>query len=169
MKLPINNSTAYVICEDADGYYLYDCHGYVMEKDQLLEILKGLLNYAELHENDLIQHNIKNDKDLENIIYNHSCKEKKKPKSKGYVYLMKCENKYKIGYSKDVERRIKELDNKPFKTNLIAKSELIENPYFYEQEIHEYFEEYRIDGEWYNFEEDVLQYAINIIKNAGGM
>jgi len=27
----------------------------------------------------------------------------------GYVYILKCDNKYKIGFSKDVDRRIKQL------------------------------------------------------------
>lgn len=169
MKLPINGYTAYIIQENEDGYYLSDCHGYVMEKDQLLGILVGLLNYAELHENDLINHNIKRDIEIEKELryYDYKNNPKQKTNPKGYVYLMECGGKYKIGFSKDVERRIKELNHRPFETKLLAKSRLIENPYSFEQEIHEVFEEYRIDGEWYNFEENILQYVINVIKNTG--
>ena len=75
--------------------------------------------------------------------------------------------RYKIGFSKDVERRIKQLDTRPFKLNLIAKSKLISDAYDREQEIHEYFANSRIEGEWYCFSDDEALYAEEIIKELG--
>lgn len=33
---------------------------------------------------------------------------KREENTEGYIYLIKCADKYKIGYSKDVDRRFKE-------------------------------------------------------------
>ena len=71
--------------------------------------------------------------------------------------------KNKIGFSKDVERRIKQLDTRPFKINLIAKSKFISDAYDREQELHEYFVDQRVDGERYEFSDHEAQYAKEII------
>lgn len=39
----------------------------------------------------------------------------------GYIYLLKCGEFYKIGYSKCVEQRIHQLDVRPYKINLLMK------------------------------------------------
>ena len=51
--------------------------------------------------------------------------------------------------------------------NLIAKSKLISDAYDREQEIHEYFANSRIEGEWYCFSDDEALYAEEIIKELG--
>ena len=68
----------------------------------------------------------------------------------GYVYLFECGGKYKSGVSRTVERRIKDLDNRPFKVNLIAKV-YSEMAYKVEQTIHNFLKRYKIEGEWYDF------------------
>ena len=74
--------------------------------------------------------------------------------TEGYVYLIKCADKYKIGYTKDVERRFKELDTRPFPCELIEE---YYSPIAFpiEQKIHELLSEYRVVGEWYSFSKEV--------------
>lgn len=71
--------------------------------------------------------------------------------TEGYVYLIKCADKYKIGYTKDIDRRFKELDTRPFPCELIA---YVDSPIAFpvEQKIHELLKEKRVVGEWYSFE-----------------
>jgi hypothetical protein len=69
--------------------------------------------------------------------------------------------------SKDVERRISELDKRPFEIRLVAQSELTENAYQIEQRIHQRAEPYRISGEWYEFgEQQAMRLAeyINCVR-----
>ena len=75
-----------------------------------------------------------------------------KEKPKGHIYIMECDGKYKIGVSKDIERRRKQLDNKPFPTTIVYKSSLINNVYDVEKEIHSVYEEKRIGGEWFELD-----------------
>ena len=67
----------------------------------------------------------------------------------GYIYMLRCADKVKIGYSKNVEQRIKQLDVRPFKIELIFK-EYNDKAYNIEQEIHKCLEDYREEGEWYS-------------------
>lgn len=69
---------------------------------------------------------------------------------RGYIYLFECGGKYKIGVSRNVERRIKDLDNRPFKVNLIAKVHS-DIAYKAEQTVHNLLKRYKIEGEWYDF------------------
>lgn len=68
----------------------------------------------------------------------------------GFIYLFECGGKYKIGVSKNVERRMKDLDNRPFKINLISKV-YSERAFKVEQTIHKCLKSYQIEGEWYEF------------------
>ena len=67
----------------------------------------------------------------------------------GYIYMLRCADKVKIGYSKNVEQRIKQLDVRPFKTELIFK-EYRDTAYNIEQIIHKCLEDYKEEGEWYS-------------------
>ena len=78
--------------------------------------------------------------------------------------MLECGGKYKIGFSKDVERRIHQLDTRPFKLNLIVKSKFISDAYDREQELHEYFADKKVDREWYEFSDHEAQYAKEIIE-----
>lgn len=79
----------------------------------------------------------------------------------GYIYLLKCADKYKIGFSKDVDRRIKELNNRPFEVVLLQKW-YYEQALDIEQALHNIYEEFKIDpsGEWYG-----LTLPINQLEN----
>lgn len=80
------------------------------------------------------------------------------------IYLLECGGRYKIGISSNIKRRIKDLNNRPFKVNCLAKSIYLKNAYKIEHELHSLFERYRIDGEWFNFDSNTLQYAMNVIN-----
>lgn len=70
--------------------------------------------------------------------------------SSGYVYLFECGGKYKIGVSSNVNRRLKELDNRPFKVNIVTK--VYSNmAYKVEQTIHACLKKHNLKGEWYDF------------------
>ncbi len=74
--------------------------------------------------------------------------------SEGYVYLLSCEDKYKIGYSKNVERRIKQLDTRPYPLTLETKI-YSDVAYDIEQYLHRRLSKYRLQGEWYKFDNNI--------------
>lgn len=122
---------------------------YPSEVDKIIE---GLNQYKSRYtDEDIDRHNEsikrKNDEYYANLreqeSRGHTGKE-------GYVYLFGCADKFKIGYSIDVERRLKQLDTRPFK---------LENLYSYysirafqiEQAIHDHLSNFKVEGEWYQF------------------
>ncbi len=68
----------------------------------------------------------------------------------GFIYLIRCEDYYKIGFTKDIEKRMKQLDTRPFPMDLIAvkKSKIA---FDIEQYIHKAFEPMMVENEWYHF------------------
>lgn len=78
--------------------------------------------------------------------------------------MLECGGKYKIGFSKDVERRMRQLDTRPFKLNLVAKSKYLSDAYYWEQGLHDAFSDSRIDGEWYEFSLSELRCAKETIR-----
>lgn len=87
----------------------------------------------------------------EKWLRNHN---KREENTEGEVYLIKCADKYKIGYTKDINRRFKELDTRPFPCELITS---VYSPIAFpiEQKIHELLSEKRVTGEWYQFKTDI--------------
>lgn len=164
MKFDYGFLSAYVINETKDGYFINDCNGFVMESEQMLELADGLIKFAMKHKEELKKHNIEREIEFEKKLNTHT--KINKPKTKGYIYFLECGGKYKIGFSKDVNRRIKELDNRPFKVNLIAKSKYGSNAYNIEKELHKLLESKRIDGEWYSLEDKDIKKYKNIIESA---
>lgn len=156
--------TPYMINKTQDGYFIRDCNGFVKNAEETIEIAKGLICFSKKHQEEIEQYNIQRNIEFEKELFGY-CKNSKKEKSKGYIYLFECGGKYKIGYSKNVERRLKELDNRPFKINLIAKSVLSDKSYHVEQKLHSIYEKNKIDGEWYSFNNNQLKELIYKIEN----
>ena len=167
-KRILSGQTAYVFTEYNDGIEMTDWQGFTTCYEDIMELCYGLMKYASKHKSEIDVYNQKRMIELEeelNGCVETAKKENRTMRSKsGYVYLLECGGKYKIGFSKDVERRIKQLDTRPFKINLIAKSKFISDAYDREQEIHEWFENSKIDGEWYEFSDHEAQYAKEIIE-----
>ena len=83
----------------------------------------------------------------------------RKPKPKqaksqaGYVYLLKGGDHYKIGLSKDANRRMEEISPKmPFETELICTVST-EDMYALEAALHELYADKRANGEWFELDE----------------
>lgn len=169
--MKFNYLTAYVINEHEDGFYISDGNGFVVESEQAIEIGKGLIEFAKKHSEILKKHNIKRDAEFKQELGGYiaemkKCMSEKSTRDKsGYIYLFECGGRYKIGYSKNPNRRLKELDKRPFKLNLITRSKKINNAYDIEQELHKRLEKFRINGEWYEFENKLLKDIEKFINN----
>ena len=142
-----------MVYENDDGFLVVgDNAGFWKTPDELLEIAGELIRTARLLADEIEEHNFNQEEYLDNLMTTHHHKKESKHVAR-CVYMLECGDRYKIGMSKDVERRIKELDKRPFEIRLVAKSELTENAYQIEQRIHQRAEPYRISGEWYEFSE----------------
>jgi len=75
----------------------------------------------------------------------------------GYIYILECEGFYKIGLSKNVERRKKQLDFTPFKSKIIFKSPLMEDIYSVEEQLHIFYEKKRVKGEWFKLSPEDIE------------
>ena len=87
-------------------------------------------------------------------------------KEKSCVYLFKCLDRYKIGVSKDVNKRLAQFRNLPFPIRLVSKSKPILNAYIMEKDLHSMCERYRVIGEWFNLPQDMVEYLSDIIITA---
>ena len=167
-KRILSGQTAYVFTDHSDGIEMIDCHGFTTCAEDIMELCNGLMKYAFKHKSDIDVYNQKRMIELEEEL--HGCvgtakKENRTKRSKGgYVYLLECGGKYKIGFSKYVERRMHQLDTRPFKLNLVAKSKYLSDAYDWEQGLHDACADSVIDGEWYEFSDHEAQYAKEIIE-----
>ncbi len=73
-----------------------------------------------------------------------------KPEDKRkFVYLLQCGENYKIGVTRNLNQRLKQLRNSiPIELNLIL---YIETPFAFkfEKRLHEIFKDKRLTGEWF--------------------
>lgn len=153
----------YAILEGEDGkFYPHTFGGYsnLIIPSEFKIVLRDLMEYCDTYTD--VQIMDINHKRSENWFsdYIKSNTKKVERDKTGYVYLLKCENKYKIGYSQNVERRIKQLDKKPFPLELVLKvySDIALD---IEQKLHKTLIEYNIRGEWYN--SDILTIDIKAL------
>lgn len=161
MKFRIDNFNAYVFNECEEGIYINNGLGFVMEAEQMIDIANKMIKYANEHSESLELFNKRLKDKIEKDIY--ECDRHKKEKVKRFVYLLECGGKYKIGIAKDINKRIKQLDKRPFKVNLLANSKLTSNAYNIEQELHRIYENNRIDGEWFDFDKETIEELKNKI------
>lgn len=105
--------------------------------------------------------------------YAKTIKEKETNSHSGYVYLFECGGRYKIGYSHNVEKRLNQLDTRPFQLNFIAKI-YSDIAFDVEQEIHKKLASFKVANEWYEFKShitpdkfaEVVWYVEKTIKEA---
>ena len=167
-KRILSGQMSYVFTEHSDGIEMTDCHGFTTCAEDIMELCNGLMKYAFKHKSEIDVYNQKRMIELEEEL--HGCggkakKERQTTRSKGgYVYLLECGGKYKIGFSKYVERRMHQLDTRPFKLNLVAKSKYLSDAYDWEQGLHDACADRVIDGEWYEFSESELQWVRETIS-----
>jgi hypothetical protein len=74
----------------------------------------------------------------------------------GYVYLLKCQDYYKIGIATDVQKRISGMQTgSPYPISLVASVQ-VDNPLSLEKELHAMYSSRHHRGEWFALtEEDV--------------
>lgn len=156
------NYNAYIIRKYENGYILNDGHGFIMTSEEMIELSKGLLNVALSCKEEIDEHNKEQELYYEEL--NKRVNNEKGKHDKAHIYLIECGGKYKIGLSRNVDRRLKELDYRPFEIKLVAKSSLIENPFDLERKLHKYFESSRINGEWFNLNNEQVEQVRVVLK-----
>lgn len=79
--------------------------------------------------------------------------------STGYVYLLQSPTgAYKIGRSRDPQSRLRTFQVKlPFEVSYVAVIQS-ENMYSLERELHNRFEQQRVNGEWFNLSPEDVEY-----------
>ena len=138
--------------EQSDGKVRATDGMYLISKEEASVAIRLLTEYIDTFSDD----EIKRENDVRDYDMHHPVFTGEKPKKKvykdGYVYLLYCAGKYKIGFSNNVERRVKQLDTRPFPLYCVAKI-YSTMAYQVEQEVHRMLEPYKVDGEWYEFDD----------------
>lgn len=89
----------------------------------------------------------------------------KRKKIKGHIYFLKClsTNLYKIGYSSDIDTRIKSLQNSSSTKLKVIKIIESDDCLLEEREYHKFFSEKRKSGEWFDLDSlDLKHIGVNI-------
>lgn len=139
----------------------------LLKPSEVLECMTYIEKYIKEHTDQEIENlNIIKEQEY-NSLYTQ-CIKKEKSSNAGYIYLLKCADKYKIGYSNNVERRIRQLDTRPFPLLLITKI-YSDIAYDVEQAFHRTFKDFKVEGEWYQFNinisADLFSQIITKIQN----
>lgn len=157
----------YGVFKTEDGYCLQNGQGFILPSEETIEIAKGLIEFAYNNKQNIIEHNNYTQEhlydDYSNIQKIPKLPNYKKPK---YLYLIECYNKYKIGITDNIKRRISQLDTRPFKLNLIAQTnKLIKDAYKWEQYLYSEYKDQNIEGEWFNLTENQIKDIIDLFGN----
>ena len=121
------------------GYQTY------IKPSDLEKILDDLVDYYDSYTDSQIE---EINKSIEQHFFDDVLSLRKKVDKSGYVYIFQCENNFKIGYSKNVSQRVKQLDTRPFPLSCIFKV-YHDNAYDLEHKIHERLKNYSVCNEWY--------------------
>lgn len=159
--MPVNRSTEGVVQQTELGLMFVYCYGVPVEKEKAAELIAGLSKTLSNEHYDLYRQESK--KAFEESFGISESKTKKSPKP-SMVYLIECGGRYKIGVSADVDRRLKQLDKRPFALNLIAKSQLFDEAYTAEKKLHQQYQKYNVYGEWFDVPQDELDVLIEQVE-----
>ena len=141
-----------------EGIMVINCEGFIMPYSQVKQVTAKMLSFAKLYEQEILEDN----KRRRNSINEKPKKIKATPD--GYIYLVKCENKYKIGVTKNIKQRLKQLDTRPFNLEVIKTTSKIKNVYQVEKELHNKLKPYRITGEWYDLDKSACSVVIKCLE-----
>lgn len=86
-----------------------------------------------------------------------------------FIYVLKSGKHYKIGITKDVKKRMGELKTGDPIKHLFVCSSFFENAGKFEKRLHEAFNDYRGQGEWFKLPAEKLEELINILENGDFM
>lgn len=161
---PRNNAFIINHDEELGGIYLTDFKGYVLEVEEMKELISGLQKIIERVSPEEIKNiNSELDKEKEtamlaNLRNNHGIIVRKP--ARGVVYFIRDDKgRIKIGKAKNIKERMGEYTKLPFEPEIIH---LIESDDYHATEIqfHELFAEKRLRGEWF----DLTDKDIEMIK-----
>ena len=69
------------------------------------------------------------------------------------VYFIKAENRLKIGYAEDPSKRIPSIQtSSPFQLEVLL---IIDGDYSVERDLHQRFQDFRVSGEWFEFNNEI--------------
>lgn len=157
-KFLLQNHVAYMLVENNGEYKLVNQAGTIMPYEQMLEVAQKLTDYANKHRYEIAVINeriaAKYDEWWRNII------SQRKEKAMRCLYLFKSNNRYKIGCTKDIGRRLKELNNRPFSVEVVCCSKPNQRAFKEERKLHEMLKTFKIGGEWYELPQEILEEVI---------
>ena len=89
---------------------------------------------------------------------------KKKKTKQGFIYIIECQGKFKIGRAKNIESRFKRyITENPYEVNLLF-SYKVDDYINIETKIHNKFKNQNIHGEWFNLSDDDKGWIKNYVK-----
>lgn len=126
---------AYMLIESDNECKIINQFGAIMPYEQMLEVAKKLINYANNHKVEIATFNARKAIEVEDWL--HTKTNPHKEKEGRYIYLFKSNKRYKIGCTKDVNRRLNELNNRPFLVELVCCSKSSPKAFKQERALHE--------------------------------
>lgn len=142
---------------------LSDQMGFIQSKNDMIQFAHQILKDARsVKQSDIDYYNIELDKYYHPEEYgmkrpNPPIIRTPKP---GYLYLIKCADKYKIGMTKNVGMRLKQLDTRPFRAELV-RDVRVDDALGCERAAHKKFAQYKITGEWYSLTPSQVQEVLD--------
>lgn len=137
-------------------------NGFILDPKEMADIAQGIIYTVDHYSDAIEEFNIEHAAELQRRSSNYT-----KERQCSRVYLMRCGTHYKIGVAKDVNRRLRDLDERPFKIALISVSQPIPDAYKIEKEIHKKYEKKRIRGEWFALDENEVNSVSEWIRTLG--
>lgn len=147
---------------------LVDNHGFLPNLEEMIE-LKEIIDYCleNISEEEIKRINEEEYNKKFNMRENKIVDENIKKTKDGYVYIIKKndENIVKIGMSKNYSERTKQISTKlPFEVETV-KVFKTKDMYSLEKKLHDFYKEKRLNGEWFELNNEDLEY----IKNGMGL
>lgn len=156
-KLPLSDVYHFIYDENSRGAYLMDGHGFIPGKEEMIEVAKGLINFVNHYsQQNIDQHNKTNLK--EEIILRYSFT--KRNRKNGYIFIYRelGTNLYRIGETKDLEKRMTALNNaSPVTVELIC-SNRSEDLIMLKEYLQNQLRSKLLHSNWYRLEQADIDY-----------
>ena len=145
---------------------LADQGGFIVTYMELLEILNAIHGfYNDINDAAIDKYNesLLSNYHNRNVVTETQVNRKlEQSKRNGYVYLINAGEFYKIGISRNVDRRITQLSTiPPFDVTLVCTIET-DDMLGLENELHTMFSEKRVNGEWFTLSAEDVNYIIEL-------
>lgn len=149
-----------------DSIVIADTHGFLVNKTSVTELINGLQKFLnnETTGEGIKKYNLENWNNQFNR-ENHTVTKQRKLVS-GYVYFVKCNNKIKIGRSKNADKRIRIYGVvSPFKAETVHVIKT-DDSIGLEKYFHDMFSGNRSEGEWFDLSsKDIKNICSGIYDN----